>query len=395
MKSLKAVLLNLYKRPTKYDAKLGIIENGEDNLYPERVDRFVNNSVTARSCARKMVNYLVGKGFEDDELKLGKSDLTMISRKIANNIVKHYGVYINVHYNANFKPSGVSILPYAEMRKGKKDDDDYNGKFAYYKNWGEKKVEKEKIKLFDTFNPDPKIVEAQIMATKGESLAEKVKNYNGQVWYVNLTDDYEYSIALIDPVMFDCDSEAQSSTYKNKSLRRGFFGKTMVFTRPLAGPLEEYPNEVEYANAVSERDNFKEIIESMLGAENTGDAVHVEMELEDGETFDNAINVKDISSNVNDKMFEYTEKSVFQNILMAFNSVPPALIRPDNSVFSASGESIEAMKKEYMNNTEFERKALQKIINKLVKLINPQEYETRLDDYQLLPLIEDQENVNQ
>jgi len=387
-RSIKAQLLNLFKKEAEFDPKLMIINNGEKNIYPEKIDRFVNNSVTARSCARKMVNYLVGRGFEDNELKVGKVELLKFATNTANSIVRQYGVYINYHYDANFEISSVKVLPYTNMRKGKKDDEDYNGKFAYYKDWGETNVNPDEIKWFHTYNPKKEIVEAQVLNEKGNSLAEKLKNYNGQVKYINLTDDYEYALSLVEPVMYDCDSEAQSSLFKNKSIRRGFFGKTLVVTPPLSGSLEDYPNEVEWQNAVSERENFKRVMEDMLGAENTGDMAHIEQELRDGERIDDIFQIKDISSNVNDKMFEYTESSTFKNILMAFNSVPPALIRPENSIFSASGESINAMKLEYMNNTEFERQMLQNIINKVVKAIDSEFYDARFDDFQLIPIID-------
>lgn len=379
MRFVKSSLLALYKKATNYDKKIGVINNGEDNLYPEMVDRYINNSVTAKSCSKLMTNYLVGKGFSDNKRMINGQSLISLTRKIAKSIVRQYGVYVNVHYDGDFRPANFKILPYSSIRKGKADDSQFTGKFLYHKDWI--KPKREDIKIFNAYNNKPEVVEAQVMACKGKTIPEKLKNYKGQILYINLEEDYEYALSLIDPIMKDCDSEAQSSLYKNRSLRRGFFGKTLVFTKPLSGDLEDYPNEVEWSRAETERDNFKEVIENMLGAENSGDAALMEIDIHDGEKIDDVISFQDVSSNVNDKMFEYTEASVFKNVLMAFNSVPPALVRPENSVFSASGESIQAMKEVYFNNTEYEREILQGIIDKLLIMIGE-------DPEELIPLIE-------
>jgi len=210
--------------------------------------------------------------------------------------------------------------------------------------------------------------------------------------YVNLEDEYVYALSQIDAVMNDCDSEAQASVYKNRSLRKGFFGKQLVVTRPLAGSLEDYPTPEEYNLAQSERESFKETIKDFIGAENTGDALHVELEFDDSEKLDDVILFKDISSNVDDKIFEYTESSVFKNILMSFNSIPPALVRPENSVFSASGESIYAMQIVYQDNTIEERKELEQLIIYLMSI-----FYKPLTGLSLMPLIEKKDNevINQ
>lgn len=375
MRGIKSTLINLYKKATDFDKSTGVVNNGESNDYPEKVDRFINNSVTALSCANLKTNYIIGKGFGSfNDVKLGDSTLLEVARKITKSVVRQNGVYINFHYNANFEPSGVKILPFANMRNGKKDDEKYTGKYGYAENWVGAK--KDDVKWFHAFNPKKEVVQAQIQNCKGNTLLEKVKNYKGQVLYINLTDDYEYPLSGIDAVMSDCDSEAQASLFKNKSLRRGFFGKTMVVTRPLAGDLEDYGGDAtQWQLAQTERDNFKKVIQDMLGAENVGDTAHFEFDLQDGEKIDDIIQFKDISSNINDKMFEYTEASVFKNILMAFNSIPPALVRPDNSVFSSSGESIKAMRQVYFDNTEHDRKVVKQIINKITGLLFEETYD--------------------
>lgn len=391
MRGIKSTLVGVYKKLTNYDKSLGVIANGVDNHYPERADRFINNSVTAKTCAKIMASYLAGKGFgESDTIivdKKSKITLQKFTSNIARSLSKQRGVFIHVGYNANYKPSSYKVLPYTHCRLGKKDDLKYNGKIGVSEKWEESKLKKEDISFLNVFNPKEEVVRGQIEAIKGETLIDKVKGYKGQILYVNLEDEYIYALSQIDAVMNDCDSEAQASVYKNRSLRKGFFGKQLVITRPLAGSLEDYPTPEEYNLAQSERENFKDTIKDFIGAENTGDALHVELEFDDNEKLDDVILFKDISSNVDDKIFEYTERSVFNNILMSFNSIPPALVRPENSVFSASGESIYAMQIVYQDNTIEERKELEQLVIYLMSIFyNP------LTGLSLMPLIEKKDN---
>ena len=60
---MKVQVLDIEKRLVEWDKKLEIYTNGIDNLYPERVERLVNNSITAKMSQGIMTQYLIGKGF--------------------------------------------------------------------------------------------------------------------------------------------------------------------------------------------------------------------------------------------------------------------------------------------------------------------------------------------
>jgi hypothetical protein len=70
---MKVTVLEILKRAVSWDKKLEIYQNGEDNAYPERIDRIINNSVTAKMASEMMVQYLLGKGFgEADNFQVNK-----------------------------------------------------------------------------------------------------------------------------------------------------------------------------------------------------------------------------------------------------------------------------------------------------------------------------------
>jgi len=369
---LKTTLIEIYKKLTTYDKRIGIITNGVDNLYPERVDRFINNSVTAKTCAKIMATYIAGKGFGEvnDNIIVNskeKTTLQKLTSQISKSLSKQRGVFINVTYTLGYEPSSYKVLPYNSCRLGKKDDNKYNGKIGVSDNWENTKLKEIDITFIDVFNNNKEIVKNQIANEKGDTELEKLGNYRGQILYFNLDDEYLYALSQIDPVLKDCDSEAQASVYKNRSLRKGFFGKTIVITKPLAGTLTDYADSTEYHEALSERDNFKETIDSFIGAEDNGGVIHVELE-HDSENFDQEIKFENIDSNIDDKIFEYTESSVFNNILMAFNSIPSGLIRPVNTLFGQSEGAINQMKLVYQDNTRAERNEMTQLIQFLMSI---------------------------
>jgi hypothetical protein len=358
---MKTLLIDVWKRLTPWSKSADIFANDTDNAYPERMDRLINNSVTAKSAAAIMVQYLIGKGYgeKNDNVVVNKNkNLKLIdfADDVADDIVKQRGVFIHVNWNALYKVSDFSVLPYEWCRIGKTDSNDYAGKIAVCKEWLNAK--RSGIQLIDVFNPRKKIIDAQVEKAGGW------ENYKGQVLFINMDTKLIYPLSRIDSVADDCDSEAQAATYKNRLLRKGFFGNTLVVTRPLVG---EGLNGKALIDAENEREEFQRAIKESLGAENTGGVLCLEMDFA-GEKLDDAILIKQIESKIDDELFSYTEGSVRENILVAFNNLPSGLIKTnDTSLFGNSGEAIREMKRMYWENTSKERALLTTIINQLLE----------------------------
>lgn len=389
----KAKIIEIYKKLTTYDKKLGVIVNGVDNQYPERVDRFINNSVTAKTCAKIMKSYLRGRGWGDVNDKVlvnSNTTLQKFTEQVCNSASKQRGFYIHVSYNANFIPSAYDVLPYSYCRLGKKDDNKYNGKIGVSDKWGEDNVKDTDVSFYDVFNPDKKVVESQINQAKGNNFVEQVENYKGQILYVNFDDEYIYALSQADPVLKDCDSEAQASVYKNRFLRKGYMGQKMIVTKPLVGGLEDYDNDAaKLKQAESERDAFQDSIKDCIGADNNGGVLTLEMQFED-DNIDEMIKVIDIDSNITDDAFKHTEESVFNNILMSFNSLPSGLVRPVNTLFGQSSAAIEQMQRVYQENTSPERDTIEQTIQYLMSIFtNP------LKGIEIIPLIEEETNTEE
>jgi hypothetical protein len=359
---MKTLFIEIWKRLTPWSKSADVYANDVDNAYPERMDRLINNSVTAKSASAIMVQYLLGKGFgtEADEVIVNKHKnlkLADFADDVAEDLVKQRGVFIHINYNALYQIADVSVLPYEWCRMGKKDSTDYAGKVAVCKEWINPK--RSGIELIDVYNPRKAVINAQVEAAGGW------EQYKGQVLFINMDTKLIYPLSRIDAVAEDCDSEAQAGIYKNRLLRRGFFGNTLVVTRPLVSGGLEYGTKA-YNDAESERETFQNAIKQSLGAENTGGVLCLEMDFA-GEKLEDAILIKQIESKIDDELFNYTENSVRENILVAFNNLPSGLVKTnDSALFGNSGEAIREMKRTYWENTSKERSLLTATLNRLL-----------------------------
>jgi len=360
---MRTLLIDVWKRLTPWHKSADVYANDTDNAYPERMDRLVNNSVTAKSAAAIMVQYLIGKGYgtDADSIIINKEkNLKLIdfADDVADDLVKQRGVFIHINWNALYQIADCSVVPYEWCRIGKKDSNDYAGKIAISNEW--LKPKRSEIELVDVYNPRKAVIEAQVEKAGGW------EHYKGQILFINMDTKLIYPLSRIDSVSEDCDSEAQASIYKNKLLRKGFFGNTLVVTRPLVGEGLE-PGSTALTEAESERERFQQAIKDSLGAQNTGGVLCLEMDFA-GEKLDDAILIKQIESKIDDKLFNYTETSVRENILVAFNNLPAGLIKTnDSALFGNSGEAIREMKRTYWENTSKERSLLTSVINQLLQ----------------------------
>ena len=366
---MKVTVLDILKRAVKWDKKLEIYQNGEDNLYPERIDRIINNSVTAKMSSEIMVQYLLGKGFgEADNFKINKEQkLIDFAIDIADSLVRQRGCAIHFDYNLNFDAINPKVIDFTKIRLGKKDSAHYNGKILFKNDWSE---QKENPIVFDVFNSNQNVIKKQI------EKAGSIEKYKGQVLYINLDSRYFYPLSRVDAVQNDCDSESQAAIYKNMILRKGFFGKTIIMTPPLVSNDEpemivndagQLVRNHQFAKRQAEADEVKATIEKFIGSENAGGALMIESpDFING--IDSIFKIQTINSELNDKMFEYTENSVSKNILMAFNNLPIALVKsPDSAMFGNSGASLIEAKKMYWENTSKERNKLETIVNDIVQ----------------------------
>lgn len=369
---MKATLYNFLKKSFSYNKQKEIYNFGVENDTPEKIDLLIENSGTAKYCANQMAQYLIGAGFgEADDILINETQRNYdFVEMVAKSKVKQSGVYIGVAWGydiqkQSFYISEMKVLPYENCRIGKKDDKEYSGKICVYKDITNKK---DTGVWYDVYNENPKVIQAQI------DEAGSFAKYKGQVLFISDDETKIYPTSRVSGSSeMDCENEIQIARYKNQLLKNGFFGKTMVLTKPLIDTtIPEYViNEngeriynIEFGKLQSQRDDFKETIQNFLGSENNDGILHFEIDF-DSDDIEKQIKFINIESKIDPNLFSQIESITTQNICRAFNNFPIGLLQHSSGGLNASGEQILQLKKMYWENTEKERNQLERAINKL------------------------------
>lgn len=346
---MKATIVDLQQREEiKLDKQKGIYNNGIDNSYPQRVERIINNSVTAKACCNKAKTFFIGDGFENEALNdiviytdfNGKVTLYDLLTKIAHSVSRQNAASLNVQYNALAQVTGVKHIPYRNCRIGKKDSNDYSGLIHVYNNWEKRGGEPFKptdSKKLNIYNPIKEVI-----------LNQFKPGYNGQLALLLLDDEFIYPLSQVDPALEDADTEAQIKGFKNGELRGGFFAKYIVY-------------HTEYENQQDQLD-FKKTLGEFQGGDHKKSLLLVPAAFDGDGKFIESSNFKleKIEQNIDDKIFESYEKSVANNIRKTMWNIPSILIeQQDSSMFGSSGESMKAAFQIYNSETRFIRKKIE------------------------------------
>jgi capsid portal protein len=366
------------------DRKDKIYCNGSDNQYPERIERVINNSVTAKLSVDKFISYLVGHGFDLEDLndvvinkKKGLTFYNLLTR-IAKDVGYQKGFYLHINYDLEGKPNYLDVLKFKNCRISEEDDNGYSGYVWYQKNWDVKSVlkvrDKSNRKWYYPYNPDIKVINAQrnADAPKDATAEEKVKYFRGQVLFVNLDDDSVYPNSKIDPAYNDADTEHRISLFRNDRVRNGFIGATIAV-------IPEVADEKEWNERQKE---FK----GLLGVENTSNILLLEAKKDSDKPLSDYVHIQTVESNITTELFEYDEKTIQENILNCY-SIPKILVKNnDSALFGASGESLRTAQKIFQEDTQSERDVIQNTFNKIFK---GTEYEGK---FNIAPLLKDEES---
>jgi hypothetical protein len=350
----KRVIITPNKRIKRTDEGVnGLMTFGQDNDYPQLMEKIINGSVTAKTSANVYAKFLTGEGFEQTEINKivvgtdskGK-DITLINllRQFCLSISRNNGAYIHCNYTLDFKVKNTHLKPFKYCRFALTDDEGYSAKILVYDNWEKDKskgrYDEKQIKNFNVFNTRQNVFEDQVRAAKG------IENYKGQVFFLFLDEEYFYPLSNYDEVYLDCDTEAQLSLYKNRQTRNSFFKKTILRVQP--------------RKTEEETDELAKQVRKMLGPDGDGLLIIEEEPDENGEFADNKGFAADqLDSDVEDDLFKEWPKQLANNIRKAAKNIPTLLIEVEDAIFSnQSGEAIRQATNFYNALTKDDRTAI-------------------------------------
>lgn len=350
---------------SKGDNVIGIMTFGENNDYPQTIERLINGSKTAKAISRIYARFLTGFGFENEAINnvvVGKDSrgknvtLKRLLRNVAISRAYHAGSYIHCSPTLERKIAAVKLVPFKYCRFNKIDDTGYASKIGVYSNWDKNPDQKYNIKnitFFPIFNLNENVFKSQIANTKGDTLEQKIKNYKGQIYFDFVDDQFLYPLSPFDPVYLDCDTEQQVSMFKNNMTRNGMLKKTVL---RLAEPSND-----------EEARELEEEIERWMGTDGASTVtLYDELDNETGEIKKSgAFAIDSIDSNINDKLFESWEKSLTNDIRKPFN-IPAILIDYEESKLgTTSGEAIIQATKFYNAITSDDRASLSEMFKEI------------------------------
>ncbi len=287
---------------TRVDKRRDIVNYDQDNSYPQKVLRIINDSGRATMCCDLYSRFLEGEGFEEDSLNevvVNRKGVLAwdLLQKITEDYSKFHGFAIHVKYNLQFDVASLEYVPFHYCRLGQPDDVEYVGKIAVYDNWDKCKkkiIKSSEINYLHVFNNDPVVIQKQIDKEGGWS------KYKGQVlWYSRLGPGV-YPLSSVDSVLEDCVTDGQVKTFKYNNVTTNFMASHMLVTK---GKQE----------GEEEQDDLDKDLQEFQGAENSNKIMVVEVEYE--EQIPELTPFETVNK---DRIFEYTEKSIHENIRKQF-----------------------------------------------------------------------------
>jgi hypothetical protein len=306
---------------------------GENNDYPQLMEKLIDGSVTAKSSANVYAKFLAGDGFENEEInkiQIGtdsrgkKITIQSLLRQVTNSISRNQGAYIFCSITAEGVIKKSSLKPFKNCRYGSPDETNYSPMILVYDNWekDKRKKSKKEPKVFNVFNLDDAALTSQINKAGG------VKRFKGQIYSLFTDNRFFYPLSTFDSSYLDCDTEAQLALFRNRQVRNGFFKKTII--RIASGGTEK------------EQEELVASLRKSLGPDGDGLWVVEDEVDENGELSDKTgYAVDQLDDTINDEKFKDWPIDVSNNIRKDAKNIPKVLIDYESGKLgSGSGEVI-------------------------------------------------------
>jgi len=263
-------------------------------------------------------------------------------------VSRHQGCFINVGYNANFEKDSFKIIPFSLCRVGKKDSNNFSGKILVSpKGWG-RSLKKEEIDIFDTYNPRPDVIAAQVEAAGGWEY------YKGQVYFFKLSNKYTYPKSLIEPAYTFADVENQLGLYYNSTVKRCFEDITIIRHRPFPQKRDE--------------EAFDKNIKSLSGIENASSKMMVQDDWDDETNKTGNFRFDTLKNEVKSEKYAHFETSAANFIRKVFKNIPPQLVDYiAGKLGNTSGEDLIKAQSIYNSLTSKDQEKLEIIFKELFR----------------------------
>ncbi|MVM34229.1 hypothetical protein GO755_29635 [Spirosoma sp. HMF4905] len=214
------------KRVTvRKSALRGLLAFGEGNLFPQQLLDVTSDSVTARACLGARAQFIQGNGFKDvltSKLIVHRSGLTLdkVLNNQANTISYFETIVLHIGYNGLGRIASIKPIPFEFIRLCEPDEMGIISEAAIcpYLDGGYNQSKKNLFTKLPLFNPDPEVVQAQIIAAGG------IEQYQGQILYEPFWapgDGYYHNPSYL-PAIRAIEAEGQLDLFNWNTIVNGF-----------------------------------------------------------------------------------------------------------------------------------------------------------------------------
>jgi hypothetical protein len=282
---------------------------GVDNLYPDRLIEMYDSSAMHHTCIQAIKDGIFGEGIEmigDEYINQLGETIDDIFEKITLDYAIYQGYALNVIWNKEgTQIAEIYHLPFANVRSGKKNEEDEVEEYYYSSKWSE--IRKYKEMAYRAFDP---------IDNKGDNASQIFYYFN----YTPGNDVYPLPayVAASNDIVLD----AKVSRFHVNNISNGLAPSLFIsFKNGIPTPEER-------------REVYKEIQESFSGEENAG---RFFLSFSDPDT---APEVTPIEA-ANSDFYITLEQRISSRILTAHRITSPLLLGiKDSAGFSSNAEEI-------------------------------------------------------
>jgi len=336
---------------------------GYGNDYPQKVLEIINSSGTGRTCMDIYVKFVEGAGFTDPALaesilNSNNERANSLLRKAAKDLKNFNGFAVCVKYNGMGLPYEYYNIPFEHCRleiesTGTKNR--YTGRIAVHPDWTGltgKMFDMREVKFINKYNPQTVINE--MLEAGGPEM------YLGQVFYFTADGDFEYPISPFDPVITDMLTEESCSTVKHRNAKYNFLPAGILVRKGIKPRTLDNGAIDPHDPYNQQQEESARMIKNMQGDENALKMWIVDVDADEEKPEFLAFETKNL-----DKEYDYTEKSVQENIGKMF-IIPPILRGED--IGAGFGADLMNNAYQFMNSvTGNERRMLEVVFRDLLE----------------------------
>ena len=317
----------------KESRSLGIVNFGDDNLYPNNSRILSNNSSALKRCVETYGSFIFGSGVSESgdfwkhKINFDGLRVDQFFRKIIKDeFAIHDAFAFIVGYNGLLQPSYLIPLPFETLRIPLPDDEGNVSKIRYYKDWSSSRINQKDIIDYDLYNTDIDVIQKQIEFAGG------LEKWRGQIYYYGQNGEVKYPHNSFHSVLEDCITDLKIKQGKNANASTNFMPSHIIQFPFFFSEATPYGKELDPEGSRFRQDVMNSFSD-FQGFDKTSKLMGIENPNVDKEGKMIPFKIDKLEASDFTSMFQNTELSVRKNIRENF-VIPDVLIDVAKTGFS-------------------------------------------------------------